>query len=871
MDTSTNVEALLEHADWVRALARTLVADSSSAEDVEQEAWLAALRHPPRDASNPRGWLGTVVRNAARKLARERVRRSAREADVARDEALPSAAELVEQANLQRELAGFVVELDEPYRSTLLLRFFQGLEVSEIAARTGVPVATVRTRVQRGLASLREKLDRRHGDRATWLAALAPLTRTPAASGSVAAGVGAWLVLAKAKWGLAAALMVAVGVWWYRGQPGELAVPTSASSAALRTTSADTTDAGARVAVASEPSLRAPVVVPANAPPAPDLGSFEGRCVDVAGRALAGIELEFVDEREVVVDGEGTVWTGNQGFSVSEEERRMFRAFPATLQKRVAQHPGFLGLREALLGEPFERTRMTSGADGAFRMEHTAARGKLVPRGDAWLLVAQASDVDDPLELFVLAPAVSLGGVVVDAHGIPLTGATVDLSTNHHVPELPNRHVRDSRTVGYWTTKTDDDGRFVFERAPGVAGQWVKVQCSNGDGSLWHGHVEAAGSSQLALRIETTLQAAQTVATIRGTVVDESGAPVAHADVRFGQDGAATDELGAYSFRVSSTPHEATQLTALVRGRRPAAIPSLANELVRGAETLAPPLVIRESLSPIRGRVLDADGAPANGWRVDLADGTPYGSSTSTLEGLACGRNAAGVAVAPDGSFELGGLLEREYRVRAWNPATMAELVSALLRAGERVELRAAADLVRPRIAGRVLSTLGEPLQGVSVRCGLVIAKSAWLSQSIHRNAETDADGRFELRNVGREAQLSLCGEGIAAGDVVLEPNADPENLTLVARRELRFRLELFDSDAADRYAVENAAGERMNMIYKTPGLTSGGRVLERVHGSFPLTIVPEEATTLVLLQGETVLRKVPLQLRWRELTVVTP
>lgn len=35
--------------------------------------------------------------------------------------------------------------------------------------------------------------------------------------------------------------------------------------------------------------------------------------------------------------------------------------------------------------------------------------------------------------------------------------------------------------------------------------------------------------------------------------------------------------------------------------------------------------------------------------------------------------------------------------------------------------------------------------------------------------------------------------------------------------------------------------------------------------------IVPEEAMTLVLFRGGTVLREVPLRLRWREVTVVTP
>src|SRR5262249_23019531 len=57
------VESLLEHTSWVRALARRLASDDSAADDVEQATWLAALRSPRRDGVPERGWLGAIVRN----------------------------------------------------------------------------------------------------------------------------------------------------------------------------------------------------------------------------------------------------------------------------------------------------------------------------------------------------------------------------------------------------------------------------------------------------------------------------------------------------------------------------------------------------------------------------------------------------------------------------------------------------------------------------------------------------------------------------------------------------------------------------------------------------------------------------------------
>ena len=44
----THIDALLEHQEFVRALAKSLIRDSASAEDVAQETWLSALTNPPR-------------------------------------------------------------------------------------------------------------------------------------------------------------------------------------------------------------------------------------------------------------------------------------------------------------------------------------------------------------------------------------------------------------------------------------------------------------------------------------------------------------------------------------------------------------------------------------------------------------------------------------------------------------------------------------------------------------------------------------------------------------------------------------------------------------------------------------------------------
>ncbi|MEQ1632933.1 MAG: sigma-70 family RNA polymerase sigma factor, partial [Planctomycetota bacterium] len=152
MDPIRRTEELLAHADWVTRLSRSLVTDGTAASDLAQEVWADVLRSPSASVDQPRGWLAAIVRRRASKLRRAEHRRQQRERAAAQPEAVPSAAELSAKLQTHRELTEAVQALDEPYRATILLRFFEQLDVDDIAARTGTPRNTVRSRLQRGLA-----------------------------------------------------------------------------------------------------------------------------------------------------------------------------------------------------------------------------------------------------------------------------------------------------------------------------------------------------------------------------------------------------------------------------------------------------------------------------------------------------------------------------------------------------------------------------------------------------------------------------------------------------------------------------------------------------------------------------------------------
>jgi RNA polymerase sigma factor (sigma-70 family) len=204
------VEALLREADWIKSLARGLSHLPDGALDLEQETWLAALRAKPATDRGLRPWLAAVMRNAARLRVRTDAHRSSRERHSAREEALPSSHELAARADLQRVVVEQLLLLDEPFRSTILLCFFEGLAPSEVARRQGVPAGTVRSRLSRGLELLRRRLDEQNGgDRARWLSALCLPTAGELIGGPLVTGIlmkkMAWIVLA---------LVVALSGWY---------------------------------------------------------------------------------------------------------------------------------------------------------------------------------------------------------------------------------------------------------------------------------------------------------------------------------------------------------------------------------------------------------------------------------------------------------------------------------------------------------------------------------------------------------------------------------------------------------------------------------------------------------------------------------
>lgn len=209
------LESLAAESGWLDGLARSLVADAHLAEDLVQDAWVAALAH----GSGARGPLSAWMAGALKRLAANRrrgdARRARREREASPERHEPPVSTGTEMLEQQQLLIQHVLTLDEPYREVVVRRYVDGLPPREIARALDVPVATVNSRLARGLAKLRATLLAAHdGDETRWLGAMVSLATLETKDGMVLLGVA----LMKTKIALASAvLLVLFGGAWTAG------------------------------------------------------------------------------------------------------------------------------------------------------------------------------------------------------------------------------------------------------------------------------------------------------------------------------------------------------------------------------------------------------------------------------------------------------------------------------------------------------------------------------------------------------------------------------------------------------------------------------------------------------------------------------
>lgn len=668
-------DELLAHTEWLTRLARALVGEGA-ADDLVQETYEVAIARPPRREGPLRPWLGGVARNLARMTARGRARRERREQAVPVGDEVASPEQLVARAQMQQRVGRLVLELHEPLRSTVLLRFSEGLSAAEIARAQGIPAATVRSRLKDALDRIRATLDAEHAnDRRAWAGLLGPLAAVPHGVAPLAGGI---VVSTYVKAGIVAiglALLVVgtrvAGLWGHGGgaKPAAVAKTVAAPPAMVRAVESAAPPASAR-----------------DLPPLHDNDPkgtlrLEGQVIDANDAPVAHARVAIDSNPAMVVETEG-----DGSFVFEGLIRRDYRleatagdqyAGPARLRMTDKPEPVTLRMHKGGTVEVAVTERAggapVAGAEVELRSTLTwkastnaAGIATLQGVGAGWSpLVAHASGFAQQATMLstsgtdnvqhvslALARGAAVSGRVVDDKGKPIPRARV-VATSASEP-LP---VVDAQRDG---VETGTDGTFSI--ATLSAGTW-RVSAS-ADEYAPATMTFAVDGEHARSGVELRMSAG---AVVRGVVNDEAGAPVAGADVSVVVAGylpwrarrqAFTDARGR--FTIGGLAPRAVDVVAWHDSGASAIV--TADLAAKREQAVTLTLDVSGAIS---GTVVDSTGRPVGDAQV-VAD--------PDLSGAPVDRAAWGVRGVQEtvtdqaGAFRFAGLPDGSYRVRAARP-----------------------------------------------------------------------------------------------------------------------------------------------------------------------------------------------------------
>ncbi|HZN37195.1 MAG TPA: sigma-70 family RNA polymerase sigma factor [Planctomycetota bacterium] len=720
--------SLRQHGASLRQLAAELLRDPGAADDAVQEVWASALQRPPRHAGSLGGWLATALRNIARKLRRGEQRRVRREAVGARGGEVEDHATVLAREELLHRLVAQVSALPSPFREAIWRRFFEGMAPREIAEASGVPVATVKSWLQRGLQQLRERLGE---EESGWRGAVAVAfgwkeSAVPAgAAGTATAWSGVLLMTAWTKSVAVIAVAALAGVlFWSVREP-------SSSSPSASLASLPIADAVAAKPSTDRDRSRGDTSVAASAPGAPERAvvmplpanaTLRGRCVDAAGVPLAGCTVRLS--------------------GMAAEGDRM-DAWLAEHSAPAWQSP------EA----------QTTGSDGGFaftfappppfRFTLEIQSPHCVGLSWRWQQLAASAVVD--LGDVAMLPGITVVGRVVDEQGQPRANARISLQNGF------GGSAEALRAAGLFGTTAGADGRFAVDRVLLPSLYLLAVD-----------DCELVRPLSLTLAPEPATQdvtivvkpAAESVR-ITGTVVDNADEPVAGAWIGIDDwDGPPTPFT--VSGRTGRFELKGRRDTA--RGGVRIAVRSLLHEPLRLDQPVAwgtQGVVLRlQRGAPVIVRVTDANGAPVESFAVRVLPLHAVGTSSAGRV-LARGPFVDGIATVA--SVPIGKWLVCIEPPTGSTVTMVTAPIEIVDRSPRRLDLR----LVDATRTVRVVDRAGKAIVGSKIRVADPV------EGPVDDGTQVVAPAVFAGMQTRRKAVLVNEGATDAAGAVVVRGPAD--------------------------------------------------------------------------------------------------